>query len=379
MNRKSKALALFLLISLLVTGCWDIKGIQDLNYLTSIGFDYEDGQYIVYGQMIDFSTVAKLESGKPTQPVPVWVGIGKGATIVNAINDLYRTTQMKLFFGQINAIVVGEKLLARGITDIREAIGRYYEMRYTPWIFGSKQPIDKLFTITPFFNLSPLMSVLHQPVENYKQRSIILPITIRDFSSIYREPDKAILLPSLTITEGNWKAGNQSKSMLEIDGVFVYQNESYKGFLMANQILGLRWMEPKTNRSPALIHSDGEVQATVSLEQPKVKIVPSIENGKSVYNVEVSLTGNISEVLKPISEAVLEQKAAQLVKREIVQTFKEGLNIQADIYGLQHTLYRKSNKQWKALRSENMLHLDARSLHQIKVDVKLDHSGKLKL
>lgn len=47
------------------TGCWDMKTIQDTNYMTAIGFDFKDGKYIVYGQMLDFASVAKQEGGSP--------------------------------------------------------------------------------------------------------------------------------------------------------------------------------------------------------------------------------------------------------------------------------------------------------------------------
>lgn len=32
----------------LLTGCWDIKEIQDINYITAIGIDQEDGNFVVY-------------------------------------------------------------------------------------------------------------------------------------------------------------------------------------------------------------------------------------------------------------------------------------------------------------------------------------------
>ncbi|OMF40100.1 hypothetical protein BK138_35805, partial [Paenibacillus rhizosphaerae] len=123
----------------------------DVNYLTSIGFDYADDQYIVYAQMLDFTDVAKMESGKPLQPIPVWVGKGKGDTPISAVNELYRTSQMRNFYGQIISVVVSDNVLKKGIHDFDELQHRYYEMRYTPWIFATKEPLDKVFTVTPFF------------------------------------------------------------------------------------------------------------------------------------------------------------------------------------------------------------------------------------
>lgn len=150
MAKWKKLTSLFLIFPLLLTGCWDMKDIQDVNYLTSIGIDYANDQYTVYGQLLDFSSVAKMESGKPIQPIPVWVGQGKGETTISAVNDLYRTSQMRIFFGQIIAVVVSENVLRKGLKEIDELRHRYYEMRYTPWFFGTTEPLDQVFAVTPF-------------------------------------------------------------------------------------------------------------------------------------------------------------------------------------------------------------------------------------
>ena len=72
---------------LLLSGCWDEKTIQDFHYITAIGIDFKDGEYIVYTQLVDFSAVAKTEA-KPTQAPPVYVGKQKGSSISIAVNKL---------------------------------------------------------------------------------------------------------------------------------------------------------------------------------------------------------------------------------------------------------------------------------------------------
>lgn len=374
-----KITTISILFPILLTGCWDIKDTQDINYLTSIGFDYVDNQYIVYAQLLDFTSVAKMESGKPTEQVPVWVGHGKGETVRSAVNNLYHSSQLRIFYGHINAIVVSENVLKKGLKEVNELQQRYYEMRYTPWIFGTREPIDKLFAVNPFFNLSPMMSLLHQPQESYKQESHITPLTSREFVSDIHEPGKATTLPSLSITDGHWNKEREPHSMLEMNGVFVFQDGKYQGWLSAKGVRGLRWVEPKTNRSPIIIRSGEEPQAALSLKNPKVEITPKIQNGKVYFSVDVKLFGTISEILQPISESLLEQKASELVQDEIKNTYRNGLKINSDLLQLEHALYRQKNKEWKKINSGSGFKLASKSLNEIKVSVKLDNAGKLKL
>lgn len=375
----TKIATISMLIPIFLTGCWDIKDIQDTNYLTSIGFDYVDNEYIVHVQLLDFTTVAKMEAGKPAQPVPVWVGHGKGETVRSAVNDLYHSSQLRIFYGHINAIVVSENVLKKGLKEVNELQQRYYEMRYTPWVFGTREPIDKLFAATPFFNLSPMMSLLHQPQESYKQESHITPLTYREFVSNIHEPGKATILPSLSLTDRDWNKEREPHSMLEMNGVFVFQDGKYQGWLSAKDVRGLRWVEPKTNRSPIIIRKGDEPQAALSLENPKVKITPKMQNGNVKFSVDVKLSGTISEILQPISESLMEQKASELVQEEIKNTYRSGLKIHSDLLQLEHALYRQKNKEWKKITSDIGFKLTSESLNEIKVSVKLDNAGKLKL
>jgi spore germination protein KC len=378
MKRFRRVAAVYLFLSLLLTGCWDIKNIEDVNYFTGIGFDYVDNEYLVYGQMIDFSSVAKVESGKPTQPVPVWVGIGKGETLVGAYNDLYRSSQMRIFYGHVNAVIVSDSILKTGLKPVKELISRYYEIRYTPWIFGTNQPIDKLFSISPMFNLSSILSLLHQPQETYRQQSLISPITVREFISEYREPGNATLLPSLTTTAQNWKSDDKAKDMLVIDGIYIFQDQAFCGWLDWKRVLGLRWMNPETHRSPLLIRTDGKPQVAVSLESPKPHISPRITMGQVTFDINVRLSGYISEEFEKLPESELEQKIAEKVESEIKSTFLEGLRVKSDILRLEHTLYRDNNREWKNLKSQGGIRLHSGSIGHIKAEINLNHSGKLK-
>ena len=62
-----RILMLLSMLSLLLSGCWDNKEVQDINYITALGIDYKDNKYIIYVQMLDFATIAKQESSKPTE------------------------------------------------------------------------------------------------------------------------------------------------------------------------------------------------------------------------------------------------------------------------------------------------------------------------
>lgn len=378
MNR-SKSLTIFLLmIPCLLTGCWDLKNPQDINYFTAIGFDYKDKQFTVYAQMLDFASIAGPDNAKPSEHVPVWTGTGTGDTAASAFNDLSESTQLRVFFGHVNAIVLSENIMNHGLNSVFDVISRYHELRYTPWIFGTKNNIEELLSAFPFFNMSPLASILHQPQENYKQKSMLPPVMLREFITSYREPGRTALLPGLQIIKDDWKADMKPKTLLDRDGVFSFYEMNYNGYFDTPDIMGLRFVIEETDRTPLVVRDGADIYTQIALRNPKVKITPLMKGDRITFRLETSLDGIVMEVIEPMTEQQIEKLAEEHVYEEIMSTYEKALEKKVDLYQLEHVLYRKNNKEWKRVKEMGGLKLDKDSL-DLHVEVNVVSSEKLKL
>jgi spore germination protein KC len=379
MNWIRKALLLFCLLPLLLTGCWDIKDLQEISYLTAIGFDVEDDEFVIYGQLLDFGSVAKTESGK-TGTIPVWVGKGRGKTLINAIDDLYRSSPLRIFYGHVNAIVLGEKLLRSksAMKQVEEFHNRFYELRFTPWIFGTSEAIDQVFSATSIFSFSPAVSVLHYPLEPYKQRSVIQPLSVREFSWQLEEPSRTVMLPSIALSAENWNKDKKPHEMLTISGAYALTREKLLGWFRVEDILGLTWVEPEARRGPLVLFSGGKNKAALVLEEPKIKIQPRVLDERAEYSIEVRLSATLMMSMVPIAEAELEREAAELVRKQIREVYDKGLKHEADLLHLETALYRTKYREWKMLQSRERLGLTPESLKEIDVSVKIKHTGNMK-
>lgn len=152
------------LTSLLLSGCWDNNEVQDINYITALGVDYKDEKYIIYVQMLDFATIAKQESNKQTEKAPIWVGRGTGTTLTEALIDLYTSSQQRVSWGHVTALVLSESVLKpKLLAQVFDLTNRSQEIRYTKWIYGTKDKMEDLFTVSPFFQLSPCIHCFMNP------------------------------------------------------------------------------------------------------------------------------------------------------------------------------------------------------------------------
>jgi Ger(x)C family germination protein len=372
-----KPAIIWILPLLLLSGCWDLKDPQDIHYVTAIGFDYVDDHFEVYVQMVDFSAVAKTEIGQPGEQMPSWIGKGTGKTASVALSHIYDTAQLRIFYGHINAVVYSERLIKHGLQSVLDIQNRFYEMRYTPWVYGTNRPIEEIFAAESFFRMSPTVTLMHMPENAYSQKSAVQPKRLRELISGLYEPGMTFMLPSLGIDEKSWSEGNKPQMKLKYDGVFAFHDGEYKGRLEMNQLAGLRWVRQATERGLLLVR-DGERFAEVTLEKPKVEVTPHVSKGKMTFDVDVRLKGYITERLKLSPIEKLEEYTEKMVKEEILATVRAGMKIGADPLKLENTLYRKYTKQWKELREQMHRQFSEDDLN-LNIQVNIKHSGKLEM
>lgn len=380
MNKRIHALLVGLLLPWVLSGCWDMKLIQDTNYVTAVGFDYEDGQYIIYAQMVDFSNVAKQEGGKSGQPASVWSGHEKGGTIVEAMARLYQTSQQRMFWGQVSSVVFTQRALEHGISYYKDGLIRFREIRYTQWVYGTKEPIDRVFLMIPFFNQSPLGTILHQPEDTYRQRSYIRPLRLQKVVATYREPGATLLLPSLGIADTVWKENGKEDPKLMVSGMFVISDKLPPAWVKDDDLIGLRWMDRDTKRSNVMLRRNGVPAASITVDSPRAEIEPATDReGKTVFSVRVRGKFSISELLEQMEKSELEKEAVKAVASEIERTFEYGKKRGLDLYQLEHTLYRKKFPDWSKLTHNGETRLNAFDLQSVQVELELVHSGMYKV
>ncbi|MFD2700804.1 Ger(x)C family spore germination protein [Paenibacillus shunpengii] len=375
---KLKLITMILLSSTILSGCWNIKEVQDIYYVAALGIDFKEGKYIAYAQLLDFSNVAKLEGARPDKQPPVWIGRGEGITITEALNQLYKDAQQRLFWGHVSTLILSEQLLKQDIKDSIDFINRYREIRYNILLYATKEPIEDVLKTKAFFTLSGLSTILHEPYESYKQRSYIQP---KQFHQFIRDSDpmgQTALIPSVKISTENWKEESKKSPLLRNDGAFFIRNNRLEGWLSETDLNGLRWMDEKTVRSPVWIVENDSAVVSVVVEKPKITITPIMNSKPILFNITVEVQAGINEKIKEINDKELVTKTEDIIKLEILNSFEKGIEINSDIYRLGESLYRQNPSKWKEEVKAGSFYLNKHSIKHLKVKVNLVNSGKLK-
>lgn len=375
MNKVFRLILCFGLLTVLPS-CWDIKDLQTINYITAIGLDYKDGKYIIYAQLLDFTSIAKQETGKVSSPPSMWVGKGVGDSINLAANDLYKSSQQPSSFSHLSAIVFTRNFLQDEMVNAADTLFRYREIRHTPWVYGTDDSIEVIFNSPGFFNLTTLNTILSEPLGLYRQHSMIAPMQLVKLVALWREPGRTILLPSIYVNEKDWRRNEKPEKKLALDGIFALHDLGFQGKLTREEIKGSRWMEPRVNRSPLEIIRDGQNIAVISITKEHDYIhISDHAGGTPTFELNLHYTGSVVEVLSSTTEEELIELGEKKIEEEIRQTYSKSLEKNVDILNLEHALYRKDYPTWKKLHDDDRFQLTADSLKAVHVHLKISNSG----
>ncbi|MGE7625375.1 Ger(x)C family spore germination protein [Viridibacillus sp. NPDC096237] len=369
MNKR--ILIIVIIVSALLSGCWDADEPERMLYIHGVGVDFKDGEYEVFAQIIDFSNTAKTEQ-PVTNPVQSEVGYAKGKTIDEAIFELYHSLDQKVFWGFFSFIIFSEEALKEGRANpIIDNFLRYRETRYQIWMYGTNDSVKDILLTTPIINKALILSKLGDPENSYKQESFIKPINFRELIIGLNEPSHEIPIPFVSI-DNNWDTEQGQKNSTTLSGVGLLSPKEFKGFIPTEKIRGLQWMTKDTERGEVTVKIDSKNPAefTVVVDNLKVKVKPIVRKSEVKFDINLKMDVTVSEFHGDVTSDEIIKEIIKEVKKEIKGTYEEALKNDADIYRFSEYLYRKNNKAWKKLQKDGKVELKENSIQNINVKIR---------
>ncbi|TVY02026.1 Ger(x)C family spore germination protein [Cohnella terricola] len=369
--------ALFVLFTIVVTGCTtDIKNIEKMNYATAIGVDYINGQYHGYVQFINLPSVAKTTDGKK-ELAKVWIGEGTGNSFEESFFEIYQTAQEEIFWGHVTAIVISQEAIKRGIESIYDSISRYYEFRFTPWVYTTRSSVKNILSAKGFYDQSTMSTILQAPLGNYSQTSLVEPLKLHRLMSRIYEPGFTVCVPSLALNPKPWSINNKPAPKLEIEGAVFLKNDKFKSYIPIAELAGLRWVRPKTVRAAIPVPNKEKPTTQVVIEYPKVKFRMIQGGSLPRFHLGLKLKGYVTNwsVSGFRNAHELTDATEKAIEREIRQLAETGRTYQTDILNLEHYLYRDHYRLWKSKQWSEEQIRSPDALDGIDFHLKIIHAG----
>uniref|UniRef100_UPI00403F7DBD Ger(x)C family spore germination protein n=1 Tax=Lysinibacillus sp. Y5S-8 TaxID=3122488 RepID=UPI00403F7DBD len=378
MTKKHIVFLLFILTSaFFMTGCWDVTEPQRMYYVNAVGVDYEDNQYKVYLQIINFADVAK--SDQPSGNVaPAEVGFAEGKTVEEAIYKLYRSSDQEIFWGHMRYLLFTERAMEneRSIPVIDTFI-RFRETRYHIWVYSTTDPIKDVMLITPILRNSLTSSKLSNPVNTTQQESFIEPQNLRNLIIGLNEPSHEVSIPYVSIMK-DWETMDEEVEETTFSGVGILSKDGFKGFIKNSAAKGNQWMHNETSRGEVTFKLEGGERdyLTADLDKLDVKVKPVIKNNQVTFDITIHLRATLNGFKGKINSDEVRANIIKEVKKQILTTYEEGLKLDVDIYRFSEYLYRSNVKTWKRLEKDGKIPLTKDSIGDITIQVTKINPGR---
>lgn len=366
---------------LFLTGCLGYDSIQDLTYIVALGIDYDldKKEYIVHTQALDFMNVAKQEGGRQTEPIPNWIGTGRGKTIYLALGDLFPKSQPPLFLGHLKAIIFSETILKHKFKEILRDLGRNETFRYTVNFFATDESLEKILSQNALFHYPPLHNYLYSDAIGSGDSDIIQLKTGRLIVSHYYKPIGSVMIPSLGISNHTWKS-DKNYPVIYPKGAYYFQQKKYKGFLKMDELKGMVWRSHKPFKHRMPIYKDGELIAVLSLLNPTMHIKVNEQSLFPTFDIHANVKAALVEKLKHISFSELQEETNKTLKKTINDTYQLGYKRKLDIYNLGDPWYRFHRRHYKAFSKTNpsTSYLKKDAIRDIKLEVEFTNFDSFK-
>lgn len=362
MVNTTKIIAVILIISLFLPGCWSRTEIESLAIIGGLGIDVDKQggkeKFVLTASIVRPALAGGgTEAGGGGQGKPIyWRVSSLGDTMAEAERNVNLRIPRRVFYGHLRFVLISEKAARKGLTDIFDYLHR--NMRIRPRVLvlmTSKRATEELITS------SELETTIARQIEEMDRISLAQAskATILDLSETTEEliaPGVDPMVARLTtVTSPPTEPGGDPVKVFRLTGGGVFRIDKFVGWMDAEEIRGLLLATGQAKTGPFSIslhpHPSDDVSIMMARATGNIKVKTKGE--EVTANIEIVAEGDLSEYHKTDEIATdegikkLEKKFAEEINRQVMKSVKKAQKLNSDVFGFGAQLHRSNPKEWK--------------------------------
>lgn len=382
-----KQIMILFIFTILLTGCWSGKELNEIAINLAIGIDKVGNQYLVSCQVVNPAEVANLKDGSGRTPVVLFQE--KASTISEAVGKIATIAPRKIYWGHIRMLIIDEKVAKEGINKILDIFLRSHEVRSDFYIAISKKAKAEnvLEILTPLETI-PANKMFSALNTSHKFWSPTITVTIDRLVSNLMSDGIHPVVTGITV-KGDIASGEKtentqqikSNATLQYSDSGVFKKDKLIGWLNNTQSEGYNYIMNRVKSTLVPISCSAVGKATIGVMKSNTNVKGIVKNKKHRIEMELNMKGDIVEVqcknldlTKPKTIHQLER----LGEKRVTQVIKEALkaaqkNYEVDIFGFGEAIHRENPQYWNKIKNnwdQEFVNLPV----SIKVHIQLKHT-----
>ncbi|HHW57601.1 MAG TPA: Ger(x)C family spore germination protein [Clostridia bacterium] len=374
MKKKLKIVILWVLISMILTGCWDKIEIEDRAFVMAIGIDLSSSnkRYVVTFQFPNAAQIAKGTSGGGGGSEKPSFAVSEVAdTIFSASRHISTRIDKALYLGHTQAIIFGKDVVENRdrFQEVLDSLDRSYELSRKVYLLVTPQKAQDI--LLKKYEMEPNTGAYIRDIfKHYNRTSIFPKIDYNKITKSFHETNGNAIIPKII-------AG---KNEIKIAGSAIIKDYKLAGWMEDDENMGYMWLTE--------LVKGGDVTITVPGDEEDIKVPFNIsnvirrrsvkeKNGKIIYRVKLDVEGDVTEytfekhgeMMKGDLLNVIERKTSDEIKKmtqKAINRFQKELKV--DMLGIgdyiekyHPSLWEKVRKDWGKIFPEVEIKVDVTS------------------
>lgn len=382
-----KSMFVLMILSLLLTGCWDRRELNELAITMALAIDKVEDDYQVTAQVVVPSEVSMR--GK-TGSSPVTLFQENGETVYEALRKMTKDSPRKIYPGHLQMLVLGEELAEEGIGESLELLARDWELRSDFFVVIARDiTAGEVLNVTTSLEVIPSNKMFNTLKTSEGAWAGTNGITLDELIENITSDGKEAVLTGILVT-GDQEIGSSKQNVESItpavrisyDNLAVFKNDKLVGWLTERESKGYNDITNSVENTVLPISCPKEGKATIEIINLKSEMKGKINKGKPEVDINIKVKANVGDVECPITlneptiielEKITEKKLEETVNQTIETVQKQ---YETDIFGFGSAIHRSNPKEWKKMKKQWDIEFSEMTAN-VKVDVKINHSGTI--
>lgn len=334
-----------------LAGCWNYRGLNEMTIVAGMAIDEaDDGQYLMTFEVMDLSQPTKTEGPNSN------LVFAKGGSILEAIRNAKRQLASKLYFGNMQIMVISHQVAEReGLDAVLDFALRDSEMRETMELVVSREETARAI----LSNDEKISGAVSYDISRIirEDAKVTGSVFSAQFYRIYddsRTPGINVVLPVFYLAP----EPDSDKKHVEAYGCAVFKGSLLAGFFSAEETKYLLMVNGLLTGGVLTFYVPEITKNNITLEIKKVDSSMSFENndGKIAMKLSVKINAyfaefphNKNEGNHPVLDQV-ERSAENLVREELQSVIKKlQTQYQSDALGMGRLIYRTNLPLWRQI------------------------------
>ncbi|ACX51461.1 germination protein, Ger(x)C family [Ammonifex degensii KC4] len=380
---------------LLLSGCWDMRELEDLAFVTAVAVDWTPGREVrLIAQVFNPRALAGGAQGAITPGASISSKSyrnyeARGKTVFAAMRELALKMPKRPYFAQSRVLLLTEETARQGVAEVLDFFERSVEIRKIIPIFVVRGDILEFLDVPNPHDICPATR-LEDLVREQSRTSFFPAVTLGEFLGMLVSEGQEAYCPVVRVERNPTRKLRPGELLdpapepameIKVGGTAVFRRGRLVGFLNEQESRGLLWTKGKVGGGALVLSLGGNKEVTVDVLRSQARIRPHLTPYGPKFTVEIREEGNVAEAACPLDlsklEVMRQLEAAQAaaIKEEVEQALRRAKELKADIFGFGAALHRHYPQEWKKLKQKWPEEVFPYLEVEVKVDARLRRTG----